>query len=229
MPVITVNGPIGSVGAVATRTAEVLGLDYVDRLILAEAGKRVGVPVAALAEKEERLPSFRDRVAKMLQRALERSAVAGSGGDPFFGTGVDSLLVRPYPEVSETPTLDDQRYLQVISEVVKDLAKAGNVVIVGRASNIILRDLPGAFHVGTVAPLKYRVKVIIEREHMEAAAAERYVLNAERARLAFVKHHFKVSAEDPLTYHAIFNVARADKEVIARTIAQMASALEKGA
>ena len=63
MPVITINGPVGS-GAieVGQLVAQQLNLSYVDRLILAEAAKLVRAPVGALLDKEQQVDRFRDRL-----------------------------------------------------------------------------------------------------------------------------------------------------------------------
>src|SRR5918996_717146 len=76
MPVITINGPVGS-GAmeVGQLVAQQLNLNYVDRLVLAEAAKLVHAPVGALLDKEQRVDRFRGRLAYFLQTVLERSAL----------------------------------------------------------------------------------------------------------------------------------------------------------
>ena len=52
MPVITINGPIGSGPTeVGQMVAQMLEINYVDRLVFAEAAKLVGSPVGALIEK----------------------------------------------------------------------------------------------------------------------------------------------------------------------------------
>ena len=91
MPVITINGPVGS-GAIdiGQTVAQTLNIDYVDRLVFAEAAKLVGSPVGVLVEKEQRVVRFRDRLARFLQTMLERSAVSGVGGEPYFGRGIET-------------------------------------------------------------------------------------------------------------------------------------------
>ena len=103
MTVITIEGRVGA-GApdIGRLVARELGLDFVDRLILAEIARRVGSTVGALATQEKRTPSFVNRLAQSVQRMLHRSAVAGMGGDPYFGPGVEHLLARPYSEMDET-------------------------------------------------------------------------------------------------------------------------------
>jgi cytidylate kinase len=83
MSVITINGPVGS-GAieVGQLVAQQLSLNYVDRLVLAEAAKLVHAPVGALLDKEQLVNRFRDRLAYFLQTMLERSALYADAGEP---------------------------------------------------------------------------------------------------------------------------------------------------
>lgn len=214
MTVVTVNGHIGSGGIeVGTLVARRLGADYVDRLILAEAARRIGATVAAMAEKEQRLHRLSDRLARFLQSLLERSAVAGASGEPFYGPGVESLVARDYREAVQEPItaaqqVEDQQFIEATRTAIIDLAQADRVVIIGRGSNIILKDWPGVLHVGLVAPMEHCIRTIMEREHMEAREAERYAIEMEKAREAFFRKFFKASPHDASLYHLVLNMGR---------------------
>ena len=96
MSVITVNGQIGSgVLDLAARVSRRLGFDYVDRLVLAEAGRRVGVSIEALVEKEQQIWTIGARLGRLFHRASETSAYGGFGGDSLYGLGMDALHMRP--------------------------------------------------------------------------------------------------------------------------------------
>ncbi len=214
MAVVTLNGQIGSGGSeVGLQVAHHLHADYVDRLILAEAAKRIGATVQAVAGKESEVTSRRDLLGRFFQNVLERSAMSGAGGEPYFGPGVDVLLSRDYySEVEDEPItltheVDDKKYIEVTTAVIKDLAKEGNVVIVGRASNLILRGDPGVLHVGIVAPLEHRIHTIMKREHLEYANAHRFVEDHEQARKAYFSKFYDVDTDDPNIYHMIINMA----------------------
>ena len=60
--------------------------------------------------------------------------------------------------VTNKQTLTDQHLADVIHNLVNDLARMGNLVIVGRGSNIILQDALKTLHVATVASNSFRVK-----------------------------------------------------------------------
>ena len=233
MTIITVQGQIASGGEdLGPTIANRLGMDYIDRVILAKAGERVGATVEALEEKEQRVPSLGSRIGRLFQRALEHSAYSGTGGDPFFGLGMDALLTAPYQEESQEPVdqpheVDDDRFFQVISEVIRDLAKDGNAVILGRGANLILKDAPGSLHVGVVAPLAFRVERFMQREGVDQATAERLLADQEKARAAYFNRHFKVRYNDPTLYHLIVNPALMGMEAAADLIVAAAGGSEK--
>ena len=161
MPVITINGPIGA-GAVTIgqMVADQLHLNFVDRLIFAQAARLVGSPVGALIDKEQRVVRFRDRLGHLMQTMLERSAVSGVSGEPYFGRGIETLPPETYMELARETTaqkVDDKVFIDATITVVKDLHRKGDVVIIGRGANVILTDTPGILHVGLLAPVETRV------------------------------------------------------------------------
>ena len=116
MPVITINGVIGSgTLEIGHLVAQNMGLNYVDRYIFSEAARLVGSPVSRLIEKEQRVIPFREKVARFMQTVLERSAVAGAGAEPYFGRGLHGagfgrcLIVQcPRPSVHRSHHLGYQ-------------------------------------------------------------------------------------------------------------------------
>ena len=100
MPVITINGVIGSgTLEIGHLVAQNMGINYVDRYIFAEAARLVGSPISQLIEKEQRVVPFREKVARFMQGVLERSAVAGAGAEPYFGRGIEMLPAEAYTEL----------------------------------------------------------------------------------------------------------------------------------
>jgi len=228
MTVVTINGPVGSGSReMCIEVARRLDYDYVDRLILAEAAKRLGATVEVLAAREQRPVSRGDRIVRFLQTIMERSAGAG-GGDPYFGPGLGVLLGQDYEEAASAPItsadqLVDNHYIEALREVIGDIAGAGNAVIIGRGGNLILRDHPDTFHVGIVATLEDRVGVIVAREGLSEQEAERYATDHEKAREAFLGRFFKTETNDPSAYHVMLNAHTLGQERAVDIITRCAS------
>lgn len=228
MPVITINGPIGS-GAVTIgqMVAERLELNFVDRLVFTQAARLVGVPVGALIDKEQRLVRFRDRLGRFLQTMLERSAMSGVSGEPYFGRGIETLPPETYAELSgESPReLNDKAFIEATTAVVKDLYRTGNVVIIDRGANVILADSPAVIHVGLLASLEVRAETMMQREHLEREEARSYVEELEQARVNYFRRFFKVHPYDPSLYHIMLNMDKMPAKTAAAAIVHTAGDL----
>ena len=232
MPIITINGTIGSgTFEVGQMVANSLNLNYVDRMVLAEAARRVGSPVGVLVEKEQRVIRFRERLGRFLQTMLERSAISGVSGEPYFGRGVEMLPAETYTELagdasSSAQQVNDAAFIDATTSVIKEVASAGNVVIIGRGSNMILAETPGVVNVALVAPAEYRVNTIMHREHLDQAEARAYLDQLEEARLTFFRKFFKVEATDPNLYHLVINTGLINQDAVIDTIARVATTQE---
>ena len=232
MPIVTINGPIGSRGQeVGIQAARLLNVDYVDRLILAEAAKRLGSTVEVLHIKAHRQVALRDRLAYFFQTMIERSATSGIDGVPYFTSGVEYLPSEEYRDLAQEPvtaaqSLNDRRFLEVTDAVIKDLAKSGNVVIIGRGSNMILQDEPGVLHVGEIAPMELLIGTIMEREHMDRPSAEKYVIDTEKARVSYYKKFFKVHPDNSSLYDMVLNMGSLTADAAAELVAHAAKAVE---
>ena len=101
-----------------------------------------------------------------------------------------------------------QAYIQALNTVVKELAEGGNVVIVGRAGQIILADYPGSLHLRLVAPLEMRVARISRRQNISLQAARAQVSASDRYRRRFLKRFYNHNLDDPDQYDLVINTAR---------------------
>lgn len=214
MPVITMSGNIAS-GAreIGQAVAQRLGIGYADRELMAEAAQRTGVPVGAVAERDERYGSFRERLASFFRTFLERSAA--SGADPLTGaTGLELVLSRTYADMAaEEPQLSDSTYLKTMTTVIRELTARGDVVILGRGSQMILVDMPQALHVLCVAPQQLRALRLADREEIGLDEATRRTQESDRARCAFYKKFWKVDVEDPKLYDLSIDTSRLSYEI----------------
>ncbi|MBM4405166.1 MAG: cytidylate kinase-like family protein [Chloroflexi bacterium] len=234
MPVVTINGRTGTLmRAVGLDVARLLSADYVDYQIIAEAARRTGTSVEAVVLKDERAARGRERLARFFNNFLEKSAAAGSAGDPFLGpSGVEVLMNKSLTEAAQTPQtpaeqLNDSRFIQVLTSVIQDEAKTGNAVIIGRGGNIILKDLPNAVHVQLVAGEESRIAMIMARDKLSREAAVKFLKESDAGRENYYKKFFRARPEDPAYYHMYLNTDKLGEEHCARIIAEAAKEMER--
>ena len=229
MVVVTLGSQSGG-GAIllGPAIAQALGANYVDRLILQTAAQHLGATVSALHQKEDRLPTRRERFGRLLQRAMEHSALTYSVEG---GLGVPEFLVEEYesPVITNGHDLEDIKYLQGLQVAIKDLAAQGNVVIVGRGSSLILKSMPDVLRVGMVANWVDSVSRIEERDQLSRKEAKKIVIDRDRARAFYFKRLFGVDDPDkPEFYHLVINTSDVAPDYAVDLVVQAAKALEAG-
>ena len=235
MAVVTIGGLTGGGGRLlGPLVAQRLGADYVDRLILTDTARHVGATVEALHQREERPLTKGERFARLLQRILERSAVAGAGGDPYFGPGAVTFLTQEYedlpqPIITRGHELEDEKYIEGLRPVMREVAVGDNVVVVGRGGAVILRDIPGVLRVGVVANIEDRTARIMDRDRVDREQAKKIIESRDRAREIFFQRFFDIDdPDDPHLYHLSINSSDVSLDYACEVVIQAIQALEDG-
>jgi cytidylate kinase len=98
-----------------------------------------------------------------------------------------------------------QAYHQAVKQVLKELAEEGNVVIIGRAGQVILQDVKDFLHVRIVAPKPLRVKRVMEEKKLSLEVAQTMVETSDRNRTVYLRRYYHVDVDDPLLYDLVIN------------------------
>lgn len=127
---------------------------------------------------------------------------------------LDFLGLRPSEEARKA-------YHDKVREILKELAEAGNVVIVGRAGQVILRGAEGTKHVRIYAPLDLRVQRIAQRQNISVQSAHAQVEMSDQARTRYLKRFYKARWDDPELYDVMLNTAQLSIEAAAKMVCAM--------
>ena len=125
-----------------------------------------------------------------------------------------------------------QRYRLTVEEVMRGLADAGNVMLVGRGSQIVLAGRAGVLHVRIMAPRAERVRCVQKRCHVPAEAAAARIDASDHARAGYLRRSYGARWDDPMLYDVILNTAHLTVEsaadLLCRTAQQIAVASGAG-
>ena len=235
MYTITLGGMSGG-GArdIGPIVAQKLGADYVDRIFLSNIAKDVGATVEALHQIEEKLPTRSEKWIHVVQRLLERSAVTGSAGDPYFGPGITALLTEEYEDIPQ-PTItrghevEDDVYIEAIESTMKEMAADGDVVFIGRGGHVILKDMPNVLRVGVVASSEDRIKTLMTREAIDKDKAIVTLEQRDQARKYFFKKYFELDEPDnPNLFHFTINSSEISTNYAAEMVIQNLNSFADG-
>ena len=234
MTVITVSRQLGSLGGdIASSVAQELSLRLIDAETINQAAERAGVPRIALAELEsegERGLAGRVlnamRAMPLLPSTGSRPATSGDVASPRSSTTTfpfGGLFSPTVPPISSSL----EGYVRMVGLVIRGLAHEGNVLILGRGGQILLKNYPGALHVQTVAPFAKRVEVVISRYGMSERDAQQRVRASDRARFDYVRRYHDVDWLNPTLYHLVLNTASLPAEATVKLIVAAQQAVDQ--
>jgi cytidylate kinase len=106
-------------------------------------------------------------------------------------------------------------FLKSSRQVMHELAAKGNVIIIGRGGNFLLRANPDTLHVRLIADLPYRVKRVMEVRWTAEHLASNLIAKNDRNAALFYKHVFHADPNDSLLYDVVLrtDILGVDKAV----------------
>jgi len=202
---ITISRQYGAGGSeVARMVARELGWTVVDNEIVDRVARHAGLAPEVVAEQDERVPGFVERLGRALAASSQEFAV------PELG-----VAIRP-----EEPSL-----VRLTEMVVKEIAAEGKAVLVGRAAPAVLGRTADALHVKLVAPRVFRVKLAVEAERIDARTAEKRLDEIDQQRRRYHREHYGREWDDPTHFHMVLNTGLLGLDGAAEVILARARAL----
>ena len=223
MAVVTISRQLGSIGdLVAHRTAERLGYDWVDKDLITEIAREANVPESEVEKYDELSESSVKRFIRSLITPSRSVPVppAMLWGLEFPYEVSAALLADDTALTGEQHLLDQRDYLKFLQAAVDRLYERGNIIIVGRGSQAILRDRPNTLHVRTVAPLEARIRVVMERREVSSKEARDMIRKSDKRRAAYLRDNYDIDWDDITLYHFMINTGHTSQAAAARLIEQ---------
>jgi cytidylate kinase len=178
-------------GEIAQRLAEHLGWKLWDQLLTEEIARLADCPKAVVEGREERTDPLHYRLFKSFLR----------------GSYEGSLNAH------KLKLVDSECILEFTEKVVQHAASAGNCVIVGRGSQLFLRNRQDALRVFLYAPREDKVRRLLARGK-SAQEAQELVDTVDLERADFIEKYFKVEWPSRSVYHTMINTAIGDEAVV---------------
>lgn len=161
--IINVGRQLGSGGHDIGR---MLALDfqakYYDRELLNLAAKESGLSEKIFEENDEKKGFFRG--------LLNIGTPHASGGGYKSGITQESLF-------------------QFQSDAIMKAAKEGSCVFVGRCADYVLRDFGNTVNIFVTASMDYRIEQIMNKQHMDADEARRFIEQKESKRADYYNYY----------------------------------------
>ena len=218
MAVITVSRQQGSGGMdIALRVSELLGYRCFDKRLMAEVMAREGFTDQTFIdyrEDEYRLRGFVDRLL-----GYRRPKTIADVG--FWDANPEAM------KETAVAVLDEHQAVWLVRRAIEVAHQRGDVVIVGRGGQAILRDKPDVLHVRIEAPLELRTQRIAERNNLSVREAQQYAVGRDKASAEYLERFYGVNWSDPLLYHLVINTGKWSPEAAAQCIVAALKCMEQ--
>jgi cytidylate kinase len=210
MPVITIGRQYGAGGeTIGAMVAERLGADLVDRKIFEEVARRLELPHDEVEKHEESPGTFLTRLLQAL----------GSASVEFAAPPEAAAWTPPYSD----PSFDTRKaVLDMTQEIVREAARTGNAVIVGRGGAYVLQDERRAVHVFVRASESSRAAHVQELQGLNEEQARRRVKRMDANRAAYIRQVYNHDWLHPAHYHMVLDSGRLGHERTADAIIAVA-------
>jgi len=191
--VITIGRMYGAGGeTVGGLVAERLGAELVDSKIFEEVAQRLELPPDEVEKHEEVPGSFMNRVLQAL----------GTASIEFAAPPEATAWTPPYTDL----TPDTRKaVLQITQEVIREAARTGNAVIVGRGAAYILRDEPRALHVFLRGSERDRIAALRQSFGFSEEEARSRIKRVDANRRAYVRQVYNHDWLDASHYHLVLD------------------------
>lgn len=203
MSVITISRQFGAGGrTIGQKVAEKLGYTYINEDIIEKVALEANVSSDWIKDIEKE---------------------SGSNWKRYFQKlgPMKSIFERPLKDKENY--IDGFRYIELLHKVIPEMAKPGNVVIIGRGGQYILKDHPNAVHILMVAEFKDRVKFMMDHYSFNEAKADQVVRNMDKRRKNLYYYFNKSDYDNHANYTMTINMSKVsvDKaiELICKTAA----------
>lgn len=199
MPVVTVSRQFGAGGRTLGKiVADQLGYSYVDEEIIQMVAARARVSANWVESIEKEAGA---RLLKYMTRLVPKS---------FIDMVLDD---RGY--------IDEEIYVDLLHQIINQLADEGNVVIIGRGSQYILRDRKDTYHILLIADFVDRIKFMEIHYHLSPREASLVVTRQEKRRVNLYRIFGKEDYDQPHLYHMVLNTSKQSPESAAGLVCKL--------
>ena len=170
--------------AVAQRVTDALGWTVLDDELVHQVARRAGMSPEDVAELDERIPTFMERVA-------QTNALAYPD------------MMMPSAEIAVEP--EQSKLARITRDVIEELGQRDRLVLVGRAAAAVLAQQEGALRVRLVGGREFRIRNAIERLGVPPEDAPAVLADKDRNRERYHREYYGRDWADPLLYHMVLN------------------------
>ncbi len=176
--IITIGRQFATEGSeIGKRLSEMTGIPCYDKEALTKISAEHGIPAETFEKADEQATSS----------FLYSLAISSYNGNIAHYGMTDFVLT--------------DRVFNIQSEAIRQIAKNGDCIIIGRCGDEVLSDYEGVLKIFLHAPLEYRVDVLEKHGVTDRNAAKKEISKADKKRASYYNFYTGKGWGDPKNYH----------------------------
>jgi CMP/dCMP kinase len=215
MKVVTISRQYGSGGdEIADLLCQALGYRRFNKRIISLAALEAGLSdqeIIDYSEDNYKIQNFFDRL---------------------LGRGRSLAEARIWKEttsgerISEITQISEEHALSLVKGAILSAYQAGEMVVLGRGGQVVLKDCADVLHIRVEAPLEDRIQRVKIEQKIERRAAQDLINERDEASADYIKRFYGVDWSDPLLYHLVINTGKLEIAHAAQMICDYARWLQ---
>ncbi|MBN2420062.1 MAG: cytidylate kinase-like family protein [Deltaproteobacteria bacterium] len=187
MAVLTISRQFGAGGrTLGAKVAKRLNYLFEDDVIIQEIARKAKVTKSSVMGHEQTAGSL---ISRILSTVVDRGYMERLTGD-------------------KVGYLDEDIYVETLTDVIAEFAKRDNVVLLGRAGQYILQNNENVFHILMVAEEADRIDFIMKNYNLSPEKARHTVEQGDKRRRNLYSKFAKSGYDNPMLYHLCLNMSR---------------------
>lgn len=200
MAVITISRQFGAGGiTLGKKIAKQLGYNFFDNEIIQLVADQANVSTRWVESMEKEAGG---RMERIISGLVSRSFM-------------DRFLEDKYGYI------DEEIYVDLLHQIIKNIAAEGDAVILGRGSQYILKETPNVLHILLVADKEYRIRFIEEKYELFTKHAIQMINNEDKRRVNLYRKFGREDYDHWGHYHMIFNMGNIDLDKATRMVCKL--------
>ena len=194
--------------------------------------RQFGAGGKTLAQKVAEKLHFAFAHEQIIEKMAEMAELTPEGVRLFeaesdYGSGDDVTRLAPKGFISrifdpQRKYMDAQQYVRLLNEIIPQIAEKGNMVILGRGAQFILKDRKDTCHVLLVADESDRIRFMRDTYQLSHEQARQAVAKQGKRRMKLMKLFHSEGHDLPEHYDLVLNMSKIDMDHAVELICALA-------
>lgn len=201
MVAITVSRQYGSGGRkIAEQIANELNYGFFDKSLMVEVGKEIGISETELVDFSEEDYEARSFFDMLFGGSKSVATVTARTRD---GSGTEQRTTRK---------VDEQEAIDLVRATINAAYRRGNIVLVDRGAQHILKNEMDVFHVRIIAPDNVRRQRLVDIVGHKDYETAQIIAERDKANKEYHRRFYEADLDNPMLYDLVINTGKFSPE-----------------